>query len=82
MQLLGHRRLQLRRLQRSVARASQVGPRSFQGDLGARLHRVKGDACSTEWNWCISGSQDCVCVFKPGTLQTADTVWDCANPWF
>jgi pectate lyase len=43
---------------------------------------AKGDACSTEWNWCISGTQDCVCVFKPGTLQTANTVWDCANPWF
>ena len=42
MQLLGHRRLQLRRVQRPVARASQVGPRSFQGDLGARLHRVEG----------------------------------------
>jgi hypothetical protein len=42
----------------------------------------KGDACSGEWNWCTSGSQDCVCLFKPGTLQTADTVWDCANPWF
>jgi hypothetical protein len=42
----------------------------------------KGDACTTEWNWCISGTQDCVCVYKPGTLQTADTVWDCANPWF
>ncbi len=43
---------------------------------------AKGDACSTEWNWCTSGTQDCVCVFKPGTLQTANTVWDCANPWF
>ncbi len=43
---------------------------------------AKGDACSTQWNWCISGTQDCVCVYKPGTLQTADTVWDCANPWF
>jgi hypothetical protein len=42
----------------------------------------KGDACTTEWNWCISGAQDCVCLYKPGTLQTADTVWDCANPWF
>jgi hypothetical protein len=42
----------------------------------------KNTACSTEWNWCISGTQDCVCVYKPGTLQTANTVWDCVNPWF
>jgi pectate lyase len=42
----------------------------------------KGVACSTEWNWCTSATQDCVCVYKPGTLQTANTVWDCANPWF
>ena len=39
-------------------------------------------SCPTEWNWCINGTQDCVCVYKPGTLQTANTVWDCVNPWY
>ena len=39
-------------------------------------------SCPTEWNWCINGTQDCVCVYKPGTLQTAPTVWDCVNPWY
>ena len=53
-----------------------------QGDDGAHLQRVDGDACPTEWNWCINGTQDCVCVYKPGTLQTANTVWDCVNPWY
>ena len=43
---------------------------------------VSTGACSTEWAWCTSGTQDCVCVYKPGTLQTANTVWDCVNPWF
>jgi len=39
-------------------------------------------SCPTEWNWCINGTQDCVCVYKPGTLQTANIVWDCVNPWY
>jgi pectate lyase len=39
-------------------------------------------SCPTEWSWCINGTQDCVCVYKPGTLQTANTVWDCVNPWY
>jgi hypothetical protein len=41
-----------------------------------------GAACGTEWQWCTMSTQDCVCVYKPGTLQTANTVWDCVNPWF
>lgn len=43
---------------------------------------AKNQSCSTEWNVCKSGTQYCACVFKPGTLQTASTVWDCANPWW
>ena len=39
-------------------------------------------ACSKEWDVCTSGSEVCACVFKPGYLQTADTVWDCVNPWW
>ncbi len=43
---------------------------------------TSNSACPTEWNWCIDAAQDCVCVYKPGTLQTAPTVWDCVNPWY
>jgi hypothetical protein len=43
---------------------------------------ASNSSCPTEWNWCINGAQDCVCVYKPGTLQTANTVWDCVNPWY
>jgi pectate lyase len=39
-------------------------------------------ACSPEWNICKSSAEYCACVFKPGYLQTADTVWDCVNPWW
>lgn len=39
-------------------------------------------ACSKEWEVCTSGTQVCACVFKPGYLQTANTVWDCTNPWW
>jgi pectate lyase len=39
-------------------------------------------ACTPEWNICKSGAEYCACVFKPGYLQTADTVWDCVNPWW
>jgi hypothetical protein len=39
-------------------------------------------ACSPEWNICKSDAEYCACVFKPGYLQTADTVWDCVNPWW
>ena len=43
---------------------------------------VKNQSCTPEWNICMSGTQYCACVFKPGTLQTANSVWDCANPWW
>jgi hypothetical protein len=43
---------------------------------------VKGNACSSEWSICKSGTQYCACVYKPGTLQTAATVWDCVNQWW
>jgi hypothetical protein len=39
-------------------------------------------ACSKEWEVCTSGTEVCACVFKPGYLQTANTIWDCANPWW
>jgi pectate lyase len=39
-------------------------------------------ACSKEWEVCKDGTQVCACVFKPGYLQTANTIWDCANPWW
>jgi pectate lyase len=48
----------------------------------AACSAANGDTCSTEWNWCTLGTQDCVCVYKPGTLQQANTVWDCVNPWY
>jgi hypothetical protein len=43
---------------------------------------TKNKSCSPEWDICSSGTQYCACVFKPGYLQTAPTVWDCANPWW
>jgi pectate lyase len=43
---------------------------------------TKNKSCSPEWDICSSGTQYCACVFKPGTLQTAPTVWDCVNQWW
>jgi hypothetical protein len=43
---------------------------------------AKNKACTSEWQVCKSGTQYCSCVFKPGYLQTANTVWDCVNPWW
>jgi pectate lyase len=43
---------------------------------------TENKACSPEWNICSSGTQYCACVYKPGYLQTANTVWDCVNPWW
>jgi hypothetical protein len=43
---------------------------------------VKGRACTTEWDICTSAGQYCACVYKPGTLQTAPTVWDCTSAWW
>lgn len=42
----------------------------------------KNKACTTEWSLCSSAAQYCACVFKPGYLQTANTVWDCVSPWW
>ena len=43
---------------------------------------TENKACSGEWNLCKSSAEYCACVYKPGYLQTADTVWDCVNPWW
>ena len=43
---------------------------------------TKNNACTPEWNICTSGAQYCACVFKPGYLQTAPTVWDCVSAWW
>lgn len=43
---------------------------------------TKNKACTPEWNICLSGTQYCACVFKPGYLQTAPTVWDCVSQWW
>jgi hypothetical protein len=43
---------------------------------------AKEAACTKEWDACKLGTQFCSCVFKPGLLQTAPTVWDCVNQWW
>jgi hypothetical protein len=61
---------------------SNLDPAKMMAAPACSSSMAKGAACSPEWAACKMGTQYCSCVFKPGTLQTAPTVWDCVNPWF